>query len=355
MLLRQIIRYFASVMKRWPYIFLYFALGIIACTGPVILEEPKDTPSDNEQNDSPLTGDSHKPDSVVIIHKGTYTSPYSIAEAQALRNTRGVWVEGYIVGIVSGSMKNGCNYSQEATTQSNILLADTFPTGNENDYQFCHPVELPNGSIEREELNLYDNPDNYHRKVRILGDITLYYSTIGIKKIADYIFTEDIEFPNEDEDKLEDEGESNEEDKDERPYDPDETRQDTLTIAEGIALQSDREYHQVYIKGYIIGYTTSSQKIYYDLADIKKTAKTNVVLADNIEEQDCDNMIAIELKEGTYIQQAVNLIDNPQNLHKSLTVKGAMKEYKSLYGCIDIPNGLKEGNDTIKDYYFFLE
>ena len=114
----------------------------------------------------------------------------------------------------------------------------------------------------------------------------------------------------------------------------------------------------MYIKGYIIGYTTTKQKVYYDLSKIgetKKTAKTNVILADNIEERDIYNMIAVELKGDSYIQQAINLVDNPQNLHKCLTVKGGMTEYKGLYGCTEIPNGLEKGDSIIKDYYFLLE
>jgi hypothetical protein len=127
-------------------------------------------------------------------------------------------------------------------------------------------------------------------------------------------------------------------------------------IAEGIKLQSDSKYNQVYIKGYIIGYTTSNRLIYHTLDDIKKTsARSNVVLADNIEEQNPDNMIAVELTNGSYIQQAVNLVDHPENLHRTLIVKGAMKEYKDLHGCIDIPNGLLQGGTIIEGHYFSIE
>ena len=329
------------------------AIGFAACTGPVILEEedPGNTEIGNGQ-------DKDAQDSVAIIHEGTFTSPYSIAEAQTLGRGKEVWIEGYIVGAVSGSMKNGGQYETPITIASNILLADTFPAGNEEDYLYCMPVQLPDG-LEREELNLYDNPDNYHQKLRIQGDITLYYKVVGIKNIEAYTFGNENENENEHEDEDEDESENesgNDNETPDTPQHPDATRTDTLSIAEGIKLQSDSEYNQVYIKGYIIGYTTSNRKIYYDLVDVKETsAKINVVLADNLEEQDPGNMIAVELANSSYIQQAINLVDNPENLHRILTVKGVMKEYKSLYGCIDIPNGLKQGNDTIKDYFFHIE
>lgn len=327
-----------------------------SCTGPVILEEKEESGAEQENT-------VNSQDTAAIVHEGTYTSPYTIAEAQTLGHGKDIWVEGYIVGCVNGSMKNGCNYTPQATTQSNILLADTFPTGGEGDYLRCLPVELSTGSIERDDLNLYDNPNNYHQKLRIQGNITLYYKVVGIKNIAAYIFCDEITQEEQDKEEDEDENKKEDDDNDESepenpnmPYDPDATNTDTLSIAEGIKRQSDSEYNQVYIKGYIIGYTTSNRKIYYDLTDIKETsARNNVVLSDNIEEHDPDKMIAVELTNGSYIQQAVNLVDNPQNLHRQLTVKGAMKTYKSLYGCIDIPNGLKEENDTIKDYYFLLE
>ena len=328
------------------------AIWLTACTGPVIIEEPEKKPTDTQQNDS--IPQEEGPDSVTIIHDGTYTSPYTIAEAQTLGRGKGLWVEGYVVGCVSGSMKSGCNFTSEATTAANILLADTFPTGSENDYLYCMPIELPNGSIERDELNLYEHPDNYHRKIRLQGNITLYYKVVGVKTIVDYVFEDEDKNDNENDNEDDNENENEDGNEDE---DWDETKDDTLSIAEGIKLQSDSEYNQVYIKGYIIGYTTSNRHIYYDLTDVRETsARSNVVLADTQDEQDPDYMIAVELANGSYIQQAVNLVDNPENLHRTLTVKGRMHPLKGVNGCIDIPNGLKQENGTIiEDYYFSIE
>ena len=328
-------------------------VGFAACTGPVILEEGGDaTTEGGAEQDSDTQGR----DSVAIIHEGTYASPYSIAEAQTLGRGKGVWIEGYIVGAVDGSMKNGCQYEMPITIASNILLADTFPTSGDGDYRHCMPVQLPDGP-EREDLNLYDNPINHHRKLRLQGDITLYYKVPGIKNIAAYTFEDENEDEDEDEGENADEnGDENEDENPDTPQHPDATYTDTLSIAEGIQLQSDSKYNQVYIKGYIIGYTTSNRLIYHTLDDIRKTsARSNVVLADNIEEQKPDNMIAVELANGSYIQQAVNLVDHPENLHRTLIVKGAMKEYKDLHGCIDIPNGLLQGGTIIEGHYFSIE
>ena len=340
---KQIICYFAAIMRCSFGILLLLGctFWLAACTGPVIIEEPDDTPTHTGQSSTPSDETSTK-DSVAIIHEGTYASPYSIAEAQTLGRGKEVWIEGYIVGCVKGSMKSGCNFTQEANTLSNILLADTFLTGKENDYLSCLPVELPGNSIEREELNLYDSPDNYHRRVRIQGDITLYYNTTGIRKISDYIFTEDIETPNEEED---DNGNDNDNDNDndnenenesgnKEDFDPDATDTDTLTIAEGIALQSEDNYIQATIKGYIVGYSKGNKNVTFpDIATMKDNKVTeNVAIADNIDETDPNKVIIVELPKG-YIREDVNLYDNPHNLHRRLTVIGRMHPYYGLAGC----------------------
>ena len=225
---------------------LYSLLGLAACTGPVILEEEKDPESETEQE--------QKRDSVPIVHEGTYSSPYSIAEAQTLKRGKSVWVEGYIVGSVkSNSIKSGCNFTADATTASNILLADTFPTGSEYDYLYCIAIQLLNGSVERSDLNLYDNPHNYHRKVRIEGDLTQYISTPGMKGITGYAFTDEISYEPDDEGNDNDNEEDNEDPKEpDLPHDPNATRQDTLTIAEGIKLQSETECAILPMRSYLL-------------------------------------------------------------------------------------------------------
>ena len=301
------------------------AIWVSACTGPVIIEEQGKDGTDTEQE--------HKRDSVPIIHNGTYSSPYSIAEAQTLGRAKSVWIEGYIAGSVSGSMKSGCNYTKETNTVSNILLADTFPTGSEYDHLYCIPVELPSSSMERDDLNLYDNPDNYHRKVRIEGDITLYYKVTGIKNITDYTF----ESADDDEDENDNEDVESEEDKPEKPeepIDPDATRKDTLSIAEGIKMQKEDGYEQARIRGYIVGYAKGNNSIvYFDATtEITNPAKENVVLADDINERDNAKVIVVKLPKGI-IRDEVNLDDHPQNLHKRLTVSGMMTPYYGLAGC----------------------
>lgn len=380
--------YFALIMK-CPFcisLLLGCVIGFAACTGPVIIVESEDDTTQTEQNDSIST---NKPDSgtssseqndttstnnpptqdtTTIIHEGTYVSPYSIAEAQAIGSEEEAWIEGYIVGSVKNSMKSGCNYSSETTIASNILLADTFPKGSEEDYLYCMPIELPNGSVERDELNLCDNPDNYHRKVRILGNITRYFSVAGIKDIADYIFCdeEDYEdvfddeifddeiFDDDEDEDIFDEDEDIPEDNEEpstpdTPTDSDATSTDTLTVAEGIVLQNKNDYIQATIKGYIVGYSKGNNNVTFpDAAAISNDKVTkNVVIADDINEREKTKVIVVELPEGV-IREEVNLYKNPDNLHKQLTVRGRMIPYYGLAGC-------RETLGTENHHHFMLE
>lgn len=308
-------------MKCLSYILALFhcAIALTACTGPVIVDE----------EDAGQENGTHTRDSVPIIHEGTYTSPYSIAEAQTLGRGKGVWIEGYIVGCVKGSMKSGCNYTAEANTQSNILLADTFPTGTGYDNLYCLPVELPNGSDERDALNLYDNPGNYHRKLRIQGNLTLYFSVVGMKEVEDFCFDDD-----ENEGEADDEKENKDEAESQDSI-PANSKEYPLSIAEGILLQDEENYNQTWIRGYIVGYASGTNSIAY-LADTDdepgSKARYSVVLADSIEERDNNHVIVVELPKG-YVREDVNLYDNPQNLHRRLTVIGRMIPYYGLAGC----------------------
>ena len=326
------------------------AIWVTACTGPVIIEEEGKSETDTEQEGQPPIRDS-----VPIIHNGTYSSPYSVAEAQALKRGKSVWIEGYIVGCVqSNSIKSGCDFTADAPKASNILLADTFPTGSEYDYLYCIAIQLPNGSVERSDLNLYDNPDNYHRKLRIKGDLTQYISTPGMKEITGYAFTDEISYEPDDEDNDNENEEDNEGPKEpDLPHDPNATRQDTLSIAEGIRFQNKGE--QPYIRGYIVGYHNSRSFVFNPtIEQISSRAQNNVILADDREETDWRNVIIVELTEGTALQRVVNLEDNPQNLHRRLTVKGMLRDYNDkidYHGCMETLSGLLDD----EDYYFSIE
>ena len=330
--------------SRGLFLLLLFALW--GCRGPVIID---DEPSSAE--DTPLR------DSVPIVHEGTYASPYTIAEAQSLRRSQDIWVEGYVVGSVSGSMKKGCDYTAAAVTQANILLADTFLTGHDDDYLYCLPIALPGDSDEREALNLYDHPEHFHRKLRLLGDLTLYYSVVGVRNVETYVWggddvDEDDNEDVDDDDENENENDDVDEDDEHTPVDPDQTNCDTLNISQSLECQNQGE--QPYIRGVIVGYYNNRSICLHPKADhITSPAQTNVVLADSANVADASRVIIVELPNNTALRRDVNLYDHPENLYRTLVVKGLLQSYKSTEhpGCMSTLSAL--GDD--EDYYFSLE
>ena len=105
---------------------------------------------------------------------------------------KSLWVKGFIVGVATGGDNEmegifegnwtGLNGYQHNT---NILLA---PTADTKDIRQCIPIELPNKSKIRRNLNLYNNPGNQGREVAVKGIVKEYFWTAGIKNTSEYHF-----------------------------------------------------------------------------------------------------------------------------------------------------------------------
>lgn len=101
------------------------------------------------------------------------------------------WINGYIVGYLPFSaQKNKRNIVFDtpatASDKTNIAIADS---ENERNPDNCILVKLTQDSKtfdSRSGLNLYDNPDNMHRQVHLLGHIDVYIGSIGIDRVDAY-------------------------------------------------------------------------------------------------------------------------------------------------------------------------
>ncbi|MDO4995469.1 MAG: DUF6359 domain-containing protein [Bacteroidales bacterium] len=132
---------------------------------------------------------------------GTQDNPYSVADVRYLQlNSQApaekVWVKGTIIGTVNGSFKEekfANTTGDENLVTSNIVLADadTHSAGPRKapafDASKCIPVELKNGSVFREKLNLVDNFGNLGKEVLVNGNVTAYFSAPGVKNLDDAI------------------------------------------------------------------------------------------------------------------------------------------------------------------------
>ncbi|MBB3696597.1 hypothetical protein KMW28_23810 [Flammeovirga yaeyamensis] len=100
---------------------------------------------------------------------------YNVTAAQENQDENDVWVKGKIVGTLSN---NNLNLGLSGAVASNIAIAV-----NEDETLMANvvPVQLPNNSFIREQVNIVDNPDNLGKQVWIKGNTIAYFGIPGLK------------------------------------------------------------------------------------------------------------------------------------------------------------------------------
>ena len=330
----RVVRSSDELLRPSPRMVLCFCVAafLSACLSPLI-------PDDEEGKGGKESGDTLviAPDTVAIVHTGTARDEYTVAEAQAIGYAEDVWVKGYVVGTVEGRMKSGCQFDPPFHVETNVLLADTFPT----DWWRCMPVELPSGSIYQYVLNLVDNPDAYHEIRRIRGNVSPYYNVAGLRDVTIVAtFHPDEEGPH---------GETGDSIHGESLANP-------LSVAEAIAAQGSEEYaERKWVRGYIVGVCTGKGKVTFadSLSVGSISTNGNVVLADSIGENDMDRILVVQLPKGS-IRDDVNLADHPDNLFRCLTVNGSLRPYYELPAVRDVL-GISQRNDTFGNPLYLIE
>lgn len=118
---------------------------------------------------------------------GTEDNPYSVAQVRATTaDATGVWVEGYVVGWISGmTWASGATFNNTPPADfinSNFILG---PDAAANTTSNTIPCAIPAGSL-RDSLGLGKNPGIYKKRVIVKGDITKYFGQRGVKNITEY-------------------------------------------------------------------------------------------------------------------------------------------------------------------------
>lgn len=129
------------------------------------------------------------------------------------------------------------------------------------------------------------------------------------------------------------------------------TVDDPYNVAAGIGLQDQGV--TAWVQGYIVGAVKSGPSSVSSNDDISWAAPftraTNVLIADDPTCNEVSNCIIIELG-ATTLKSQVNLVDNPGNLGKHLTVLGTFRKYFGQSGLRDCPGTendfVLEGGDT---------
>ncbi len=114
------------------------------------------------------------------------------------------------------------------------------------------------------------------------------------------------------------------------------------TVAEALAAFGGAAKPAV-VKGYIVG--TINGQVYTEGCVFSGTAesKTNLLLADNPDETDCNNCIPVQLPSGSAARNALNLVDNPGNYKKFVTLTGSLEKYFGVAGLKSVSKYVIDG------------
>ena len=126
------------------------------------------------------------------------------------------------------------------------------------------------------------------------------------------------------------------------------TMDDPYNVAAGIAMQSEQPV--AWVRGYIVGAVKPDHSSVSSNSDVAWSAPfelaTNVAIADDPNCHEVSQCVFVNLPSGKPLRTEVNLMDNPNNLGKILTVNGKLRTY---FG----QAGLRDSNGQHED--FFLE
>lgn len=98
----------------------------------------------------------------------------------------------------------------------------------------------------------------------------------------------------------------------------------------------------VWVTGYIVGWLDTNISNAYSVETAKFTVPctvaTNMLMAATPDETDLSKCIPVQLSSGTDARTALNLVDNPANLGKQVTVKGNAERYFGTNGFKSVSN-----------------
>lgn len=101
---------------------------------------------------------------------------------------------------------------------------------------------------------------------------------------------------------------------------------DVLTVEQLIAAYNSGTTGAATVTGYIVGTSAKGTTIKLNLGT-ENAAESNLVIADNPNETDSNKCIVIELKDGSDIRKALNLVSNPEVLGKKVNITGQIQKY----------------------------
>lgn len=266
---------------------------------------------------------------------GTEDNPYNVTEAiakiQAGETPTG-WTRGYIVGTVAPEVSNvtsdaDIEWGAEATLANTVVIA---PSADCTDFSQCIVIALPQDSPIRKYVALRDHPENLGKVLDIYGTLDTYLGTFGITGnagSASEFKLEGVDVPDE-------------------PTpggvipDGDGSEASPYSAAQVVAMGTSANEAGKWVSGYIVGWVDNASQTSADekncMFTLPATAPTNVLLASKPGVTDYKQCCVVNLPTTAGIRAAINLVDNPGNLGKIVTVKGTVRKYFAIPGVRDL-------------------
>lgn len=113
------------------------------------------------------------------------------------------------------------------------------------------------------------------------------------------------------------------------PDTPDEGN--VLTVEQLIAAYNSGTTGTAAVTGYIVGTSEAGKSKFTPILGLDKASNTNIIIADSPNETDTSKCIPVQLPSGV-VRAGVNLVDNPGNLGKKITLTGEIQKYFSMAG-----------------------
>ena len=258
------------------------------------------------------------------VAPGTETNPYQVADVIRLETDGTVasgWVSGYIVGSVAPGVTE-VTKNEDIVWGAEALMPYTLVIGADKetkDFRNALVIELPANTPLRQYGNLRDNPGNYQKAITVRGDMAKVMGTFGVANNSGAASQFKIEGVQTGVEGIAD-GDGSEN----SPYSP------SQVVAMNPSSTTTATRTGVWVKGYIVGYmptggssTLLSGTVFGVTGDV---ANTNLVIAPTPDETNPSKCVGIQLPTGT-LRTALNLKDHPENIGKTLSVKGDVMKY----------------------------
>lgn len=131
---------------------------------------------------------------------------------------------------------------------------------------------------------------------------------------------------------------------------------DTLSVADILAMKEDgtlpakdKGEKTYYVKGYIVGvyvYVDGGTST-YEIGGTT-TVSSNLLIADDAECTDAAKVASVKLTTNTLYQEALNLVDHPENLKAEVLLHGVVETYCGIGGVIAIDDAYLNGVKVVE-------